>query len=109
MNPDLEAIVAADEDARARVEAAQVTAQARVQAAAEARERERQERFDALRKATDDEERRIQEAADRAVADRQATRSRYRETRRLAAEGAIAHAAEVFAQIVVNGPSGTTQ
>jgi hypothetical protein len=106
MNPDLEAIVAADEEARARVEAAEVAAQASVQAAADARERDKQERFDALRTATDDEERRIQEAADRAVADRQANRSWYRETRRRAAEGALAHAAEVFAVIVVKGPSG---
>ena len=104
MNPDLEAIVGADEEARARVEAAETTSQARVRAATEARERERQERYETLRKATDDEERRIQEAADRAVAERQANRSRYRETRRRAAEGALAQAARVYAQIVVNGP-----
>ena len=106
MSPDLEAIVGADEEARARVEAAQATAKARVQAAAEARERLRQERYEALRKATDDEERQIQDAAERAVADRREIRSRYRETRRLAAEGALAHAAEVYAQIVMNGPTG---
>jgi vacuolar-type H+-ATPase subunit H len=106
MNPDLEAIVEADEEARARVDAAQATAQARVQAAAEARERHRQERYEALRKATDDEERQIQEAAERAVADRQAIRSRYRETRLLAAEGALAQAADLYAQILLDGPSG---
>jgi hydroxylamine reductase (hybrid-cluster protein) len=106
MNPDLEAIVGAGEEARARVDAAQATAQAGVQAAAEARERHRQERYEALRKATDDEERQIQEAAERAVADRQAIRSRYRETRRLAAEGALAQAADLYAQILLDGPSG---
>jgi vacuolar-type H+-ATPase subunit H len=106
MNPDLEAIVAADEEARARVEAAEATAQASVQAATDARERHRQERHEALQKATDEEERQIREAADRAVADRQAIRSRYRETRRLAAEGALAQAADLYAQVVMNGPSG---
>ena len=109
MTPDLEAIVAADEEARARVEAAQTAAQARVQAATEACERDRQERHQAFQKATDHEERRIQEAADRAVADRQANRLRYRETRRRAAEEALAHAARVYAQTVINGPSGTSK
>jgi hypothetical protein len=106
MNSDLDAIVSADEEARARIEAAATSAQARVQAALDERERCRRACCEALRNAVDDEERRIQEAADRAVADRQATRARYREARRRAAESALARAAEVYARIIADGPRG---
>jgi hypothetical protein len=104
MSPELEAILSADEEGRARLASVEAAAQASIRAAVEARERQRQERYEALRQATDDEERRILEAADRAVADRRAIRARYRETRRRAAEGALARAAEVYAAIVTDGP-----
>jgi hypothetical protein len=107
MNPDLEAIVSADEEARARVEATRAGSQARVQAAMAELVRRREKRYEALRKAADEEERLIQEAADRAAADRQATRARYRETRHRVAEGALARAAEVYARIIAHGPLGT--
>jgi hypothetical protein len=107
MTPDLEAIVAADEEARARVAAAQEAAQASVRAALDARQQQREARYEALRQATDDDQRRIREEADRAVADREAIRARYRETRRRMAEGMLTRAAEVFATIVANGPPGT--
>jgi hypothetical protein len=109
MNADLDAIISADEEARARLASAQAAAQAKIEAAAAERDRQRQARYEALRKATDADERQIQQAADRAVADRQAIRSQYRDTRRRAAEGALMKAAEMYARILVNGPPGISK
>lgn len=109
MNPDLEAIVAADEEARARVEAAQNASEMLVNAARADRERRRQERYDELRTTLEEEERRIREAADQAVAERQAKRARYRETTRQAAETALPRAAELYARLVADGPAGTVK
>jgi hypothetical protein len=106
MTPDLEAIVSADEEGRARLAAAEEAARASIRAATDDRERQRQARYEALRQATDDEERRIREEADRAVAERQAIRARFRETRRQMADAALTRAAEIFAAIVANGPTG---
>jgi hypothetical protein len=103
VNPDLEALVAADEEARARVEAARAALQARVQEAENERIRRRQERYETFRKAAEAEEHRIKEEADRAVSDRQLARTRYLGARRRAAEGALANAADVYARIIREG------
>ena len=51
----------------------------------------------------DDEERRLREATDCAVAERQAARARFRETRQHAAEKALAQAADLYARIIDGG------
>jgi hypothetical protein len=104
MNADLEAIIAADEEARARVEAARAASQAQVQAAVGERERRRKERYEALLQTARDEELRIRQAADRAVADRESSRARYLEARRQATESALAAAAAAYARIIRDGP-----
>jgi hypothetical protein len=104
MNPDLEAIVAADEEARARIDAARSTSQSQVEATAVEREQRRRERYASLVRDADDDERQIREATDRAVADRQAARARYSETRRPAAEAALIEAADLYARIIVGEP-----
>ena len=109
MNADLEAIIAADEEARARVEAARAAALAQVQAAIDERERQRREREEALLNVARDDEQRILEAADRAVAERKSSRARYLESRRQASEGALTRAAGVYARIIREGPTPGTR
>ena len=108
MNSDLEAIVSADEEARARIEAARAGSQARVQAATAERERRRRERYEALRQAADAEERAINEAADLAVANRRASRASYLAARRLETESMLARAGELYARIIRSGPTPGT-
>jgi hypothetical protein len=109
MNADLEAIVAADEEARARVEAARTAAQAQVQAAIDERLRRRHEREEALLTAAKDEELRISEAADRAAAERKSSRARYLESRRQATESALADAALAYVRIILAGSAPGTR
>ena len=109
MNADLEAIIAADEEGRARVEAASGAAHAQEQSAVDERERRRQERHEALLKTAQDDELRIMEAADRAVAGRKSSRARYLEARRQATEGALARAAAAYARTIRDGPTPGTR
>jgi hypothetical protein len=109
MNSDLEAIIAADEEARARVEAARAAFQGQVQAAVNERERRRQERYAALLTTAQDEELCIREAADRAVADRKSSRARYLEARRQATESTLARAAHAYVRIIRDGPTPGTR
>jgi hypothetical protein len=102
MDPYLESIVAADEEARARVESARVAANARIGDAERVRDRRREER--ALSQAADDEEREINAAVESVVADRQSARRRYLETSRQAAAEALPRAADLFAQIISHLP-----
>ena len=100
MDPQLESIVAADEEARARVESARAAAATRVEETERERNRRREEKARALREAAEDEERQIGLANDRAVAERQLARRRYLDASRQAADAALPRAAEVFVQIV---------
>ena len=104
MNSDLDAIVSADEEARIRIVRATGLAEARLEDGRAACARRERDRLEVLGAALAAEERRIAEDTDRAVADRQARRAKHLEARRLAAEGALARAAECFAEIVRNGP-----
>ena len=105
MDDNLEAIVSADEEARARVDAARSAASAGIQEARDERARRRREREQALRNAVDDEEGRIDEETARSVAARQARRAQYLEARRQVAETVLARAAEVYVQIIRDGPA----
>jgi hypothetical protein len=103
MNDELERIVAADEDARAHVEAARLAADSRVDTArAECRKRA-EESAEARRRALDEELGRIQDAADHTIAARRQMRADYAEARRRAADPFVAEAAGVYARIVREG------
>ena len=103
MDPLLEAIVAADEEARARVESARAAAATQLDEAERERNRIREERAEALRQAAEDEEQQIRLTSDRAVAERQLARRRYLEASRQAADAALSDAAAIFVQIVRDG------
>ncbi len=108
MNPDLDAILSADEEARARIEAAERTARARLEAARNDRERRREERRAGAARAVDDEVRRILDEADRLVVERRQRRATYLAERQAAAEGLLTRAAERYVEIVRTGRRGAS-
>jgi hypothetical protein len=100
MDPDLEALLAADEDACARVEAARASAAARI-AAARADERQRREQqAAAAREALARELERIESETGAAIEGRRRARRAYSDTRRAAASLALVEAADVFAAAI---------
>jgi vacuolar-type H+-ATPase subunit H len=103
MNPQLESIVAADEDARARVESARAAAARNLAEAERERNDRREARARALRQAAEEEERQISVANDRAVTERQLARRRYFASTRPAAAAALPRAADMFVAIVRDG------
>lgn len=106
MHPELEAILSADEESRARLQQAQTAARLRLEAAGAERERRRRERHDAALRTLEEEVKSIIEQADRAIAERRRRRLLYLETRRLAAEKSFARAVEAYIRIVRQGPAG---
>lgn len=103
MDADLEALIAADEDARARVDAAREAARARVAAAREDLQRRQDAQRIAQQHATDLAVSAIDEDAARTVAARRAARAQYAETRRIEADSRLAQAADLYAQIIKTG------
>jgi hypothetical protein len=106
MNPDLETVVVADEEARARVEAARRNAQARIAAAREEVVRSKQDRVRAREVDVDEKLRSIGEEAERQAAERRRRREEYLAGVRLASQERLASAAEAWARIVRDGPAG---
>ena len=106
MNSDLEAIVVADEEARARVEAARRSAQARIAAAREEVARSKQDRAHAREAEVEETLRSIGEETQRQVAERLRRREEYLAGVRRAAQERLAAAAEAWARIVRDGPAG---
>jgi hypothetical protein len=103
MDEDLTAIVAADEEARARVQAARAAADTRVEAARLEIEGDYRARLEALRSAVDREIQDIDNGAARVAADRAAARAAANAVRQRKAEAALPAAAEVYASIVREG------
>jgi hypothetical protein len=100
MDADLETLLAADEDARARVEAARASAAARM-ASARTDERQRRERgAEAARESLARELARIDSDRETAIASRLRARRAYSDTRRTAASIALAEAADAFAAFI---------
>ena len=106
MNSDLEAIVVADEEARARVEAARRSAEARIAAAREEVARSMQDRTRAREAEIGKTLRSIGEEAERQAAERLRRREEYLAGVRRAAQEGLATAAEAWARIVRDGPAG---
>ncbi len=100
MNEDLDRIVAADEEARAHVDAARTAADARLAAARDLCRSRAEQTAAARQQAVESQLQQIQDAADRAISARQAARATSAEARRRVAEPCVAEAAGLFARIV---------
>jgi hypothetical protein len=107
MTPDLEAILLADEEARARVEAARRSAQARIAAVREEIARLKQDRADARKAEVEARLRAIGEEVERQATERRRRREEYLAGLRQAAEERLSAAAEAWARIVRDGPAGS--
>jgi hypothetical protein len=103
MDESLERIVAADEEARARVANVRAEAAARVEAARARCRAQQYERDDTRRKSLAAALADIEGATERTIDERRAARARYAEARRQRAETVLAEAAEQFARIVRDG------
>lgn len=106
MNPDLELLLSADEEARARVEAARRSAEARLASAREGADRRRQETARTREAALEHEVQAIGEDADRQVEARRRRRERYVSGLSEAAAKALPAAVEAWVRIVRDGPPG---
>jgi hypothetical protein len=107
-NADLEMLVAADEEARARIEAAEASVRAELDGlrADAGRRRAAQEKALALKLAHDLDA--IRAESDRAVEERRRHRAEFLERKKREAEALLAEAGEAYARIVREGPGGTT-
>jgi hypothetical protein len=106
MNADLEAIVVADEEARARVEAAKRSAQARIAGAREEIGRSKQEKTRAREAEAEETLHSIGEEAEKQAAGRLRRREEYLAGTRRAAQERLTSAAQAWARIVRDGPAG---
>jgi len=106
MDPELDAILSADEECRARLHQAEEAARLRLEAARAERAQRRRVRHEAAMRQLDEEVASILAQADRDIAERRRQRLLYLETRRLAAEKAFAGAVETYVRIVREGPPG---
>lgn len=104
MDDDLTAIVAADEEARAHLQAARTAAAVRVEQVRRDLDADRAARLEALRSQAALAVADVEEQAQRMLDERKAARARSIETRRRAAEAALDSAAELYARIVMDGP-----
>ena len=100
MNADLDAMLAADEDARARVETARAAAAARIASARDDEQRRRAQEAEATRQALARELERVEAESQDAIDARQRARCAYSDTRRAAARVALAEAADAFAAVI---------
>lgn len=106
MNPDLEDIVNADEDARARVEAAKRAARARIASVREEIARLRDERARAREAEVEKTLRSLADDAERQAQERKRRRDEYLAGVRSAAQELLPAAADTWARIVRDGPGG---
>ena len=104
MNDDLTAIVAADEEARARVQTVRAAAADRADEVRRDIDRARSQRLDALRTQAARDVQAIEEQTMRTIAEREAARARSIEARRASSDACLDAAAELYARIVVDGP-----
>jgi hypothetical protein len=105
-HPDLEALLSADEEARARVASAEREAQAIVERARLDAERRRVERERAADETLALELRRIREESEREAQARRDRREAWRSRRREAMEARLDEAARVVAELVGGGGPG---
>ena len=104
MIPELDALLSADEEGRARIEAARAAARHRLETLTAELESERQERTRALERSLEGEIASIQIEANREAARRRERRAAYGEENRRRAERLLPLAAETFVAILRDGP-----
>ena len=104
MRPELEAVVAADEEARSRLSSAEERAKRDVTAVRAEVERQIAGRKQSSEADLERELVAIRAEGERAVSELQARETAYRETVAAAAAGRLAEAAQLFARIVLEGP-----
>jgi hypothetical protein len=107
VNPDLETLLSADEEARARVEAGPRGGAGRPGAAPPEEEGRRKDRARARQAALEREVRAIAEDAARRVEARRARRAEYVSTLTESAAGLLPAAVEAWVRIVRDGPPET--
>jgi hypothetical protein len=100
VNPELDALVSADEDARVRLAAAEEAARAQVASVREALARERDERKRSLAEALERELEAIRETSARRLQERRIRREQYRAQRARAAESLLPVATDAFVRLV---------
>ena len=105
MHPDLESVLAGDEDGRARVRATESDAAALLEREKAEADGRRAARREVLLAELEREVESIRHEAEREAAARAAAHERRREERGQAAAAAFARAVEAFVQVV--GPRGT--
>jgi hypothetical protein len=106
MNPELERLISADEEARVRLEAARSAARARIEAYRSELEGAREARRRLLEEALEQDIRAIREAGQRDYTDRERRRAAYREERRKQAERLLPQAIAAYLAVVRDGPAG---
>ncbi|MGE5277737.1 MAG: hypothetical protein ACM3SU_12130 [Acidobacteriota bacterium] len=105
MNDDLRALIEADEEARARIDAARAAAKSRLEEAAADVEKARTERRGAEQERLASEARAILDEAEREAARRRERRSAALAERRASAEPLVSTAADYWARVIREGPS----
>ena len=103
MNTDLEPILDADEEGRARAEAFERQATARLKEAKDEAERQRRQARETARRSLDEEVQRIASEAEHEAAQRRAQRTSYLAKKEARAETLLPRAAELYAGIVAEG------
>ena len=106
MNPDLEMLLSADEEARARVETARRSAEARLSGAREEAERRRQDKALAREAALDRQVQSIAEDTSRRVEERRLRRRQYVAGLAETAATRLPAAVDAWVRIVRDGPAG---
>lgn len=109
MNPDLERLICADEEARIRLEAARSASHSQRETVAAELDAARQARQQFLEQELAKDIRDIQETAREDAAQRDAQRAAYRQERRRQAERLLPQAVAVFLEIVRDGPPAKKQ
>ena len=106
MNPDLESILASDEEARARIETARRDAEARIAAARRELVRLGEQRAAARMAEVEGRVRAVGEAAEKRSTERHRSRQEYLSGTRRAAQLRLPDAVEAWLRIVRDGPAG---
>ncbi len=104
MIPELEALLSADEEGRARIEATRRAAGERLETLRDALKRGRQEKARTLEQSLEGEIASVRAEAEREVERRRDRRASYREENLRRAESLLPRAVETFVAILRDGP-----
>jgi hypothetical protein len=108
MNTDLESILDADEEGRARIDAFVKQAAARIEQARREAEERRAQMRETARRALDADLEKILADADREAEQRGKRRAAYLAERQAHAQAVLSRAAEIYEKIILEGPPAET-